>query len=361
MVGSQGLVCRLVFGLLLLFGTAMAIEAPPTVAGAISNRSPSNGCWWTSAADNRFHHSTDWCAADSSNHGGATNFVSNASSADQVSSNRHSSNEITSYPCPTNVAPPRTIADILPNEPNLSILYNLVKDAGLLPALDSTGPLTLFAPTNEAFAILNLPEGTPEEMIVNVLLYHVVNGLVELKNGEIYQTLSNGNTVLITVTAKVKPKSMTLTLLETFQHQTESFMSLMLCFCRHHHLLRSHQRQYQPLFLLTPVRKCHQMRLNRNLVKIIKTVSAAVLVFSPAVVVPVRPSFASVSITSGVVSFLHAPKIVLLPLHLLRNRRRHLILQPNRHRLWFLQPNRHQRLYLQPKLRQRQLLSQRLH
>jgi hypothetical protein len=105
---------------------------------------------------------------------------------------------------PPTPAPPtpetRTIADILSDETDLNILYNFVRDAGLLPALDGTGPLTLFAPTNEAFILLDLPEDTPADTIRNVLLYHVVGGTVELDNGKIYETL-NGDTVLITVTA----------------------------------------------------------------------------------------------------------------------------------------------------------------
>jgi len=95
----------------------------------------------------------------------------------------------------------RTIAKILADEANLSTLYSLVDGAGLLPALDGNGPLTLFAPTNQAFVNLGLDPNTPADVIESVLLYHVVDQLIApLKDGEIYITF-NGATVELTVTA----------------------------------------------------------------------------------------------------------------------------------------------------------------
>jgi uncharacterized surface protein with fasciclin (FAS1) repeats len=57
-------------------------------------------------------------------------------------------------------------------------LVTAVKAAGLVEALKSDGPFTVFAPTDEAFA--KLPAGTLDELLANpdrlraILLYHVV-------------------------------------------------------------------------------------------------------------------------------------------------------------------------------------------
>ncbi len=59
-------------------------------------------------------------------------------------------------------------------------LVSLVKQAGLAGALSGSGPLTVFAPTDAAFA--KVPKATLNELAHNVaklkavLLYHVVNG-----------------------------------------------------------------------------------------------------------------------------------------------------------------------------------------
>jgi len=62
-----------------------------------------------------------------------------------------------------------------------------LKAGGLVEALRGKGPLTVFAPTDEAFA--KLPEGTVEALLkpenkaqlVDILTYHVVNGRVPAK------------------------------------------------------------------------------------------------------------------------------------------------------------------------------------
>ncbi|MCC9607793.1 fasciclin domain-containing protein [Blastopirellula sp. JC732] len=61
-------------------------------------------------------------------------------------------------------------------------LVTAVKAAGLVDALKSDGPFTVFAPTDEAFA--KLPKGTVEsllkdkEKLAMILKYHVVAGKV---------------------------------------------------------------------------------------------------------------------------------------------------------------------------------------
>lgn len=64
-------------------------------------------------------------------------------------------------------------------------LVAAVKAAGLVDVLKGDGPLTVFAPTDEAFA--KLPKGTVEallkpenkEKLVSILTYHVVPGAVD--------------------------------------------------------------------------------------------------------------------------------------------------------------------------------------
>jgi uncharacterized surface protein with fasciclin (FAS1) repeats len=61
-------------------------------------------------------------------------------------------------------------------------LVDAVKAAGLVQTLKSTGPFTVFAPTDAAFAAL--PKGTVEALLKDVpklksiLTYHVVSGRV---------------------------------------------------------------------------------------------------------------------------------------------------------------------------------------
>jgi uncharacterized surface protein with fasciclin (FAS1) repeats len=94
---------------------------------------------------------------------------------------------------------------------SFTTLAGLVVDAGLVEALRAPGPITVFAPTNEAFAAL--PDGTLEavradqDLLTTVLTYHVVSGeiaLADLQPGPL-ETLAgidltvtrDGDTVLI--------------------------------------------------------------------------------------------------------------------------------------------------------------------
>jgi uncharacterized surface protein with fasciclin (FAS1) repeats len=78
------------------------------------------------------------------------------------------------------------IVQIAISDPDLSTLVAAVKDAGLVATLESKGPFTVFAPTNEAFA--KLPAGLLDYLLANpsilkkVLLYHVAGGDITLSN-----------------------------------------------------------------------------------------------------------------------------------------------------------------------------------
>jgi uncharacterized surface protein with fasciclin (FAS1) repeats len=87
---------------------------------------------------------------------------------------------------PTTTAPQaeKTIVDVASANPQFSTLVSAVKAAGLAGTLSGTGPYTVFAPTNDAFAAL--PAGTldtllrPEnkDQLAGILTYHVVSGKV---------------------------------------------------------------------------------------------------------------------------------------------------------------------------------------
>jgi uncharacterized surface protein with fasciclin (FAS1) repeats len=74
------------------------------------------------------------------------------------------------------------IVDTAVSAGNFTTLVAAVKAAGLVETLKGTGPFTVLAPTDEAFA--KLPAGTVEalvkdpEKLKGILLYHVISGKV---------------------------------------------------------------------------------------------------------------------------------------------------------------------------------------
>lgn len=69
-----------------------------------------------------------------------------------------------------------TIYDIAKENGNFTQLVGAVEAAGLKSTLESDGPFTVFAPTDEAFAALAASGIDPEATLSNILLYHVVPG-----------------------------------------------------------------------------------------------------------------------------------------------------------------------------------------
>lgn len=101
-----------------------------------------------------------------------------------------------------------TILDIVINSADHDTLEAAVIAAGLTDELSGTGPLTVFAPTDAAFA--NLPAGTIEALLGNVgelqniLLYHVTSGSVlstDLTDGQQVQTLTFFEPLVVTIGA----------------------------------------------------------------------------------------------------------------------------------------------------------------
>ncbi|MEJ6390301.1 fasciclin domain-containing protein [Gymnodinialimonas ulvae] len=98
-----------------------------------------------------------------------------------------------------------TIVDVASEAGSFTTLLAAAEAAGLVETLSGEGPLTVFAPTDEAFAAL--PEGTVEglledtEALTAILTYHVVPGAVmsgDLSDGMTATTV-NGADITITI------------------------------------------------------------------------------------------------------------------------------------------------------------------
>src|ERR1700743_696271 len=85
------------------------------------------------------------------------------------------------------MSPNKTIVATAVTSPIHKTLVAAVKAAGLVDTLNSAGPFTVFAPTDDAFK--KLPAGTVETLVkpenkdtlVKILTYHVVPGKISSK------------------------------------------------------------------------------------------------------------------------------------------------------------------------------------
>lgn len=113
-----------------------------------------------------------------------------------------------------------SLVDVAAENPQLSQLVQALEAAGLTSALQDAGPLTVFAPNNEAFASLDQADLT--ELLTNpqqlgdILRYHVVEGAVtssDLEDGQTLTTLEgsdltvsvDGSTVMVDGAEVVEP------------------------------------------------------------------------------------------------------------------------------------------------------------
>ncbi len=93
--------------------------------------------------------------------------------------------------------PSKNIVENAVNSKDHTTLVAAVKAAGLVETLQSAGPFTVFAPTNEAFD--KLPKGTVETLVkpenkvtlTGILTYHVVSG--KLNASDIAALIKKGN------------------------------------------------------------------------------------------------------------------------------------------------------------------------
>jgi len=101
--------------------------------------------------------------------------------------------------------PSKNIVQNAVNSKDHTTLVAAVKAAGLVDTLQSPGPFTVFAPTNDAFA--KLPAGTVDTLLkpenkktlTNVLTYHVVPGRLTAKDLMEKIRTGNGKAMLKTV------------------------------------------------------------------------------------------------------------------------------------------------------------------
>lgn len=106
----------------------------------------------------------------------------------------------------TSLAQSPNIVQVAASNPEFSTLVSLVKKAGLVGALSGSAKLTVFAPTNAAFA--KVPKATLDELAANkalltkVLEYHVVAG--EYKAAQVVKLHSAKTLEGASVTIKVK-------------------------------------------------------------------------------------------------------------------------------------------------------------
>jgi transforming growth factor-beta-induced protein len=107
----------------------------------------------------------------------------------------------------------KSIVDIVQEDNRFDTLETALTAANLIDTLNSSGPFTVFAPTDSAFSVL--PPGlldtllaTPQGTLKSILLYHVAEGslgssvvtaqdsITTLQGSKINVTVSNGNVVL---------------------------------------------------------------------------------------------------------------------------------------------------------------------
>jgi uncharacterized surface protein with fasciclin (FAS1) repeats len=109
----------------------------------------------------------------------------------------------------------KDIATLVSGNAQYSTLTSLLTKASLVETLKGTGPFTVFAPNDAAFAkvdpatIALLQDPANVETLKPVLTYHVVSGKVmakDITDGQVITTLSGA-----TLTANVKEGKVTLT------------------------------------------------------------------------------------------------------------------------------------------------------
>lgn len=101
--------------------------------------------------------------------------------------------------------PSKNIVENAVNSKDHTTLVAAVKAAGLVETLQSAGPFTVFAPTNDAFGML--PAGTVETLVkpenkaklTSILTYHVVAGKLDAKSLEAKIKEGKGAAELTTV------------------------------------------------------------------------------------------------------------------------------------------------------------------
>ena len=109
-----------------------------------------------------------------------------------------------------------TIVEAAKSTPEFSTLVTAVVAAGLVDTLNSTGPFTVFAPNNDAFAkipddiLANLLKPENIETLKKILLRHVIPATyksADIPKGDTVLETSGGESIKVTNADKVKIKS----------------------------------------------------------------------------------------------------------------------------------------------------------
>lgn len=120
-----------------------------------------------------------------------------------------------------NMVPSKNIVENAVNSADHTTLVAAVTAAGLAETLSGTGPFTVFAPTNAAFA--KLPAGAVDNLLkpemkgdlTSVLTYHVVPGAVkaaDLKDGQKIKTVQGKELTVAIKDGKVMIDGATVTI-----------------------------------------------------------------------------------------------------------------------------------------------------
>ena len=109
--------------------------------------------------------------------------------------------------------PTKTIVDNAVNSADHTTLVAAVKAAGLVDTLESPGPFTVFAPTNEAFdklppnTVPTLLQPANKPTLVKVLTYHVVPG--RLSTADLMADVQAGGGKAVLTTVEGEPLTVT--------------------------------------------------------------------------------------------------------------------------------------------------------
>lgn len=103
------------------------------------------------------------------------------------------------------MSPSNNILDNLSSSPDFSILVNAIKTADLANTFNGASPITIFAPTDKAFAKLaygqldTLLQPAHKAELVNLLMYHAVAGKITSKDLDRQIKAGNGQATLTTL------------------------------------------------------------------------------------------------------------------------------------------------------------------
>jgi uncharacterized surface protein with fasciclin (FAS1) repeats len=76
----------------------------------------------------------------------------------------------------------KTIVETVAIDDNLSTLAGAIDDSGLAETLNDSGPFTLFAPTDNAFAAMKGFDQIDDQTLTEIIKYHIISGALMTKD-----------------------------------------------------------------------------------------------------------------------------------------------------------------------------------